>query len=169
MERGPRRVEIKRIEKEAARKVCFSKRKSGLFKKAAELSVLCGAEICAVVCSPGGRVFTFGHPSVEAIAARFLGESWPEEGPVITSGLQTEHLHRQCTELSRALEEEKIRRQGLEKKVKEMPTMGGSSLEDMERLLQSVELLRCRVGQRAEELRFEEVMLGSWGIPLATI
>ncbi|CAA6657720.1 unnamed protein product [Spirodela intermedia] len=54
--------------------VSFSKRRSGLFKKAAELAILCGAEIAAVVFSPAGKPFSFGHPSVEAIADRLLAE-----------------------------------------------------------------------------------------------
>lgn len=52
---GRQKIEIKRIEKEEARQVCFSKRRAGVFKKAHELSVLCGAEIAIVVFSPAGK------------------------------------------------------------------------------------------------------------------
>jgi len=52
--------------------VTFSKRRSGLFKKASELCTLCGVEIAIVVFSPAGKVFSFGHPKVESVTDRFL-------------------------------------------------------------------------------------------------
>ena len=55
--RGP--VELRRIEDRTSRQVRFSKRRSGLFKKAHELSVLCDAEVALVVFSPAGRLYEF--------------------------------------------------------------------------------------------------------------
>jgi SRF-type transcription factor (DNA-binding and dimerisation domain) len=72
---GRQKIEIKKIENEEARQVCFSKRRNGLFKKASELSTLCGAEICIVFLSPAGKAFSFGHPSVDSVADRFLSSS----------------------------------------------------------------------------------------------
>jgi hypothetical protein len=68
---GRQKIEIRPIESEDARQVCFSKRRVGLFKKASELTILCGAEAAAVVFSPAGKAFSFGNPSVEAIFERF--------------------------------------------------------------------------------------------------
>ncbi|XP_047080126.1 agamous-like MADS-box protein AGL62 [Lolium rigidum] len=68
---GRKKIEIRPIESEAARQVCFSKRRTGLFKKVSELSTLCGAEVAAVVFSPGGKVFSIGHPSVDSVLDRF--------------------------------------------------------------------------------------------------
>lgn len=53
------RVELRRIEDRTSRQVRFSKRRSGLFKKAFELSVLCDAEVALVVFSPAGRLYEF--------------------------------------------------------------------------------------------------------------
>ncbi|VFQ99621.1 unnamed protein product [Cuscuta campestris] len=53
------RVEMKRIENGARRQVTFSKRRKGLFKKAAELSVLCDAQIALIVFSPQGKLFQY--------------------------------------------------------------------------------------------------------------
>lgn len=52
--------------------VTFSKRRSGLFKKASELCTLCGVEMAIIVFSPARKVFSFGHPNVEYIIDRFL-------------------------------------------------------------------------------------------------
>ncbi|CAD5330129.1 unnamed protein product [Arabidopsis thaliana] len=59
------------MENESNLQVTFSKRRFGLFKKASELCTLSGAEILLIVFSPGGKVFSFGHPSVQELIHRF--------------------------------------------------------------------------------------------------
>lgn len=61
---------MKKIEKKSSLQVAFSKRRGGLFRKATELSVLCGVEIAILVKSPAGKLYSFGHPSVEALINR---------------------------------------------------------------------------------------------------
>ncbi|KAJ1277445.1 hypothetical protein BS78_04G004400 [Paspalum vaginatum] len=53
------RREMRRIEDSTSRQVTFSKRRSGLLKKAYELSVLCDAEVALIVFSPTGRLYQF--------------------------------------------------------------------------------------------------------------
>nr|QDF63368.1 SOC1 [Zoysia japonica] len=53
------RREMRRIEDTTSRQVTFSKRRSGLLKKAFELSVLCDAEVGLIVFSPRGRLYQF--------------------------------------------------------------------------------------------------------------
>jgi hypothetical protein len=69
---GRKKVEIKRINDEEARQVCFSKRCQGLFNKANELSILCGAIVGVVVFSISRRAYSIGHPSIGAVINRFL-------------------------------------------------------------------------------------------------
>ncbi|KAF3320039.1 MADS-box transcription factor 40 [Carex littledalei] len=57
------RVKLARIEDKTSRQVRFSKRRSGLFKKASELAVLCDAEVALLVFSPAGRLFEFSSCS----------------------------------------------------------------------------------------------------------
>ncbi|KAL0384802.1 UNVERIFIED_CONTAM: Agamous-like MADS-box protein [Sesamum radiatum] len=64
-----------KIENETNLQVTFSKRRAGLFKKANELSTLCGAETALLVFSPGNKAHSFGHPNVEAIFKRFLDQN----------------------------------------------------------------------------------------------
>ncbi|WVZ92015.1 hypothetical protein U9M48_038114 [Paspalum notatum var. saurae] len=63
------RVVLRRIEERTSRQVRFSKRRSGLFKKAHELSVLCDARVALVVFSPAGRFYQFASAgsSIEEI------------------------------------------------------------------------------------------------------
>nr|GMC51585.1 agamous-like MADS-box protein AGL62 [Ipomoea batatas] len=77
--RGRQRIEMVKIERKSNLEVTFSKRRAGLFKKASMLSTLCGADVAIIVFSPAGnKVFSFGHPNVEAVVERFLGEDNPE-------------------------------------------------------------------------------------------
>ncbi|XP_047093007.1 MADS-box transcription factor 51-like isoform X2 [Lolium rigidum] len=71
------KVELRRIEDRTSRQVRFSKRRSGLFKKAFELSVLCEVEVALVVFSPAGRLYEFvsSNTSVEEIFGRCRGLS----------------------------------------------------------------------------------------------
>ncbi|XP_044318126.1 agamous-like MADS-box protein AGL61 [Triticum aestivum] len=69
---GRKKIVIRRIENKAARDICFSKRRQGLFRKANELAVMCGAQVAAVVYSRAGKAYSFGHPSAEDIVDRFL-------------------------------------------------------------------------------------------------
>lgn len=119
--RGRRRIEIKRIEGREARQVTFTRRRTGLFKKAAELCVLCGAQAAAVVFSPGGRPYVFGDPAVEGIMDRFLGVQMPPASTSLPSAVG-EEFHRDEAmssgggrhEQSAAAWEEQIERFGLE-------------------------------------------------------
>ncbi|KAL8543821.1 hypothetical protein ACS0TY_004392 [Phlomoides rotata] len=60
---GRGKTELKRIENATSRQVTFSKRRSGLLKKAFELSVLCDAEVALIIFSPSGKLFEFSSSS----------------------------------------------------------------------------------------------------------
>ncbi|KAL7093992.1 hypothetical protein ACP275_11G073300 [Erythranthe tilingii] len=56
---GRRKLEMKEIENNSARMVCFSKRRSGLIKKAKELSVLCDVDVAAIIFSKRGKLYQY--------------------------------------------------------------------------------------------------------------
>uniref|UniRef100_K3XRN8 MADS-box domain-containing protein n=1 Tax=Setaria italica TaxID=4555 RepID=K3XRN8_SETIT len=58
------RVELRRIEDKASRQVRFSKRRSGLFKKAFELALLCDAEVALLVFSPAGKLYEYSSTRI---------------------------------------------------------------------------------------------------------
>jgi hypothetical protein len=74
---GRKKTASTKIQTKSHLQVTFSKRRSGVFKKASELCTLCGAEIAMIVFSPGNKVFSFGHPTVESILDRFLSSGNP--------------------------------------------------------------------------------------------
>ncbi|CAA3019672.1 agamous-like MADS-box AGL62 [Olea europaea subsp. europaea] len=69
---GRQKIKLAKIEIKNHLQVTFSKRRTGLFKKASELCTLCGVEITIIVFSPSGKVFSFGNPNVESILDRFF-------------------------------------------------------------------------------------------------
>ncbi|XP_071696077.1 agamous-like MADS-box protein AP1 [Rutidosis leptorrhynchoides] len=57
---GRGRVTLKRIENKVSRQVTFSKRRSGLLKKAHEISVLCEADVALIIFSTKGKLCDMG-------------------------------------------------------------------------------------------------------------
>ncbi|KAL6883743.1 hypothetical protein ACP4OV_011157 [Aristida adscensionis] len=131
---GRQKIVISLIKKEEARQVCFSKRRKGLFKKASELSIMCGAMVGAIFFSPFGRAFSFGHPSVEAVIKRFFtsidtnasatGGSSHDNGSIVEA---VESFNELQAELQELVEIEKKRTQRLEEAIQR--EMGGTAME----------------------------------------
>uniref|UniRef100_A0A7N0ZRF6 Uncharacterized protein n=1 Tax=Kalanchoe fedtschenkoi TaxID=63787 RepID=A0A7N0ZRF6_KALFE len=69
---GRGRVQMKRIENKINRQVTFSKRRTGLLKKANEISVLCDAEVALIIFSTKGKLFDYATDScMERILERY--------------------------------------------------------------------------------------------------
>ncbi|PHU07804.1 Agamous-like MADS-box protein AGL61 [Capsicum chinense] len=69
--KGRQKIPMKKIEKQDDRYVTFSKRRSGLYKKASELVKECDVDIGMIFFSPTGNPFAFFHPTVDAVVSRF--------------------------------------------------------------------------------------------------
>ncbi|XP_048138512.1 MADS-box protein AGL42-like isoform X5 [Rhodamnia argentea] len=85
MARG--KVQMRRIENTASRQVTFSKRRSGLLKKAYELSVLCDAEVGVIIFSQKGRLYEFSSSS-EKLSGQCLGSCSTDEIQMIGDQLE---------------------------------------------------------------------------------
>ncbi|KAL7236318.1 hypothetical protein ACSBR1_019568 [Camellia fascicularis] len=70
--KGRKKITMTKMENESNLQVTFSKWRSGLFKKASELSILCSAEVGIIVFSHGKKAYSFGYPTVDMIIDRFL-------------------------------------------------------------------------------------------------
>ncbi|KAH7850808.1 hypothetical protein Vadar_003248 [Vaccinium darrowii] len=110
--KGRRKVNMAKMENKSNLQVTFSKRRSGLFKKASELVTLCGIDMALIVFSPGDKAFSFGHPSVDNIIDRFLTQTLPPPNPTdnIVVAQQNENvslLNMQLTNAHAMLEAER--------------------------------------------------------------
>ncbi|GAA5843052.1 hypothetical protein JCM11251_002717 [Rhodosporidiobolus azoricus] len=65
--KGRKRISISYIEDKTKRSVTFTKRKSGLMKKAYELSTLTNTNVAVVIVSESGNIFTFCTPSLSGV------------------------------------------------------------------------------------------------------
>ncbi|KAI8554731.1 hypothetical protein RHMOL_Rhmol05G0120900 [Rhododendron molle] len=68
---GRGKVVIKRIDNSTSRQVTFSKRRSGLLKKAKELSVLCDAEVGLIIFSSTEKLYDFASTSMKSVIERY--------------------------------------------------------------------------------------------------
>ncbi|CEQ42776.1 SPOSA6832_04626 [Sporobolomyces salmonicolor] len=72
---GRRKISIEYIEDKPRRHVTFTKRKSGLMKKAFELSTLTGTDCLVVVVSESGLVYTFATPALKGVTEHQRGKN----------------------------------------------------------------------------------------------
>ncbi|PON50793.1 MADS-box transcription factor [Trema orientale] len=128
--KGRQKTQMKMIEDEDDRLITFSKRRSGIYKKASELVTLCGAEVGLVIFSPSGKPFSYGHPSIESVANDILLSGTNAAGaasvdaathPIFEAHrrLRINELNQQYNDLFGHLETEKERRREVEKMTEE--------------------------------------------------
>lgn len=149
------------VKDSSSRQVTFSKRRTGLFKKANELATLCGAEVAVVVFSPGGKPFSFGHPNVDSVADRFLNQDpEPKDGNVIGTS-SAEKLNQQLTDLLKQSQAEKKRGEILDKAIKasHKTSIDDLSLNELEKLKRSLENLRENLKVQANEMEASSSLL----------
>ncbi|CAN1122409.1 Agamous-like MADS-box protein AGL62 [Linum perenne] len=78
---------MRQIEKDSDKMITFSKRRGGIYRKVNELVTLTDCDIGFLVFSPTGKAFSFGDPSFDYIANRFMGREQPEP-PSIASNME---------------------------------------------------------------------------------
>ncbi|KAK9118292.1 hypothetical protein Scep_016385 [Stephania cephalantha] len=102
---GRGRVQLKRIENKINRQVTFSKRRSGLLKKAHEISVLCDADVALIVFSTKGKLFEYSTDSgMDRILERYERYSYAERELVAVDPESQNHLmYESISELQKKL------------------------------------------------------------------
>ncbi|GMJ12628.1 AGAMOUS-like 62 [Hibiscus trionum] len=161
---GRQKVEMVKMKNNSNLQVTFSKRRSGLFKKASELCTLCGVEIGIIVFSPGNKVFSFGHPEIGNVIDRYLNGNPPDNSGTLHimeahRNAHVRELNMQLTELVSQLEVEKRRGEELnhmrrasqgqywwEAPVEEL------SLPQLQQLKSALEELKKNVEKQVEKL-----------------
>ncbi|PWA69968.1 transcription factor, MADS-box, Transcription factor, K-box [Artemisia annua] len=79
---GRGRIEIKKIENVSSRQVTFSKRRTGLMKKAKELAILCDAEVGVIIFSSTGKLYEFASSRLQNIISRYERNSNSSTNPI---------------------------------------------------------------------------------------
>ncbi|KAE9608892.1 hypothetical protein Lal_00020276 [Lupinus albus] len=154
---GRRKIEIKMVKDLNTRQVTFSKRRSGLFKKANELSIMCGCELAIVMFSHGNKPYSYGHPNVDAVAAKVLQKEPNSNSVQCNSSSNDEKLNKLNEELNDIMEqtyEEAKKGEALDKALEEKK----KELENFQDL-SVLEELRFNIKERMNELEAVEAML----------
>ncbi|KAJ6959390.1 agamous-like MADS-box protein AGL62 [Populus alba] len=162
--KGRQKLEMVKIPNESNLMVTFSKRRSGLFKKASELCTLCGAEVSMIVFSPGKKVFSFGHPSVEKVMERYVSGNIPQNSGAFHlieahRNARVHELNMQLTQAANQLEVEKKRGEDLDRMRKASQSRNWwenpiqeLSLEQLEQLKASLLDLKQDVTRHAKQI-----------------
>ncbi|XP_019431648.1 PREDICTED: agamous-like MADS-box protein AGL29 [Lupinus angustifolius] len=155
---GRRKIEIKMVKDTNTRQVTFSKRRTGLFKKANELSILCGAEVAIVVFSPGNKPYSFGHPDVESVASRFLEQEPRPNVPSSSSSCDAnmEKLNQQLNNVMNQLHEEEKKGEVYDKALNQRKK---TKLEELQEMLDLAAELKFNVKSRLDDMEAVETML----------
>ncbi|XP_024992518.1 floral homeotic protein AGAMOUS-like [Cynara cardunculus var. scolymus] len=149
---GKGKIEIKRIENTTNRQVTFCKRRSGLLKKAYELSVLCDAEVALIVFSSRGRLYEYANNSVRGTIDRYKKACLdpPSGGSVVEANAQ---FYQQ--------EGAKLRQQIANLQNQNRNIMGESltdmPVKDLKNLEGKLEKAISRIRSKKNELLFAEI------------
>ncbi|RZC52069.1 hypothetical protein C5167_020498 [Papaver somniferum] len=138
---GRGKIEIKRIENPTNRQVTYSKRRSGIFKKAKELTILCDAQVCLIMFSNTGKVCEYVSPSttMKEFFDRFRRvtniDLWASQYETLQEQLKTQK------EINSRLKKEIRQRTGQD----DLNELTFEELRSLEaNLLSSVEIVRLR-------------------------
>nr|XP_016436438.1 PREDICTED: agamous-like MADS-box protein AGL29 [Nicotiana tabacum] len=100
--KGRQKIAMKKIENKDDRFATFSKRRTGLYKKAGNLVSQCDVDIGIVLSSPTGKPFSFFHPTNDVVIARFQN---PDMQLSEINHLVAAHARNKVNHLSSRLEE----------------------------------------------------------------
>ncbi|XP_028781347.1 agamous-like MADS-box protein AGL29 [Neltuma alba] len=158
MARRPRQKNRKLIADPRTKHTTFSKRRCSIFQKASELCTLCAVEMALVIFSPGGKPYSFGHPSTDAVIDRLITGS---ADPILRNSSEEEKAQREAimaeldkeySDLNAQLKEEKERGKELNQEMKNLPDIEKMSRDELMKLKESLEALRVKIRSRKEEL-----------------
>ncbi|KAI3431012.1 MADS-box domain-containing protein [Psidium guajava] len=180
--KGRKKIEIKKITNKSSQQVTFSKRRSGLFKKASELCILCGAHIAIIVFSPVHKIFCFGHPNVDYIVDRYVRgtsldphqDGGGEEGAIAAAAddiVPALHaLNEEYDEVLQELAREKQRGVELKRAERDGTAGGGDrfwwdkaldndmAAEELEQFVFAVEELMQKVAMKADDMMMRSLL-----------
>ncbi|CAN6483539.1 unnamed protein product [Victoria cruziana] len=149
---GRGKIEIKRIENTTNRQVTFCKRRSGLLKKAYELSVLCDAEVALIIFSSRGRLYEYANNSVRGTIERYKKAYADSSNSGAAAETNAQYYHHESHKLRQQISKiQQDNRQMLGEGVSEM------SIRDLRSLENKLEKSICRIRTKKNDLLNSEI------------
>ncbi|KAG0523702.1 hypothetical protein BDA96_07G145500 [Sorghum bicolor] len=148
---GRGKIEIKRIDNATSRQVTFSKRRSGLFKKAKELAILCDAEVGLVVFSSTGRLYDFASTSMKSVIERY-SEAREEHHQTMSASAEAKLWQREAGSLRQQLHNlQEHHRQLLGQQ------LSGLDVRDLQNLENKLEMSLRNIRLKKDQLIFDQI------------
>ncbi|CAL2241449.1 unnamed protein product [Prunus armeniaca] len=142
------KTQMRRIENATSRQVTFSKRRSGLLKKAFELSVLCDAEVALIIFSPRGKLYEFASSSMQTTIERYQKHTKDNltNNKSVSTDQNMQHLKQESSSMMKQIEFLEISKRKLLGE-----GLGSCSIEELQEIEQqlerSVSNVRARKGK----------------------
>ncbi|KAJ1283381.1 hypothetical protein BS78_03G124400 [Paspalum vaginatum] len=159
---GRGRIEIQRIDSRTNRQVTFSKRRSGLMKKARELSILCEADVGLIVFSCTGRLYEFASSSMKSIIEHYQEAREENNCSLLNPTSEAKFWQMEVATLRQQV-------QNLQNNNRKLmgEELSGLTIRDLQFLQSQVEMSLQSIRKTKEQLLAEEIMrLNQKGIDL---
>ncbi|XP_076921939.1 MADS-box transcription factor 27-like isoform X1 [Bidens hawaiensis] len=147
---GRGKIVIRRIDNSTSRQVTFSKRRSGLLKKAKELAILCDAEVGVMIFSSTGKLHEFSNTSMKSVIDRY--HKAKEEQQLTNPVSDVRFWQREAAVLKQqlqSLQENHRRMMGEE--------LSGLAVKDLQAMENQLEMSLRSVRMKKDKLLFEEI------------
>ncbi|XP_031377140.1 MADS-box transcription factor 23-like isoform X2 [Punica granatum] len=148
---GRGKIVIRRIDNSTSRQVTFSKRRSGLLKKAKELAILCDAEVGVIIFSSTGKLYDFASSSMNSVIERY-NKAKEDHLQMINPMNEVKFWRREAAMLRQQL-------QNLQENHRQMmgEELSGLSVKDLQRLENQLEISIRGVRVKKDQLLLEEI------------
>ncbi|CAL4998897.1 unnamed protein product [Urochloa decumbens] len=148
---GRGKIEIKRIDNATSRQVTFSKRRSGLLKKAKELAILCDAEVGLIVFSSTGRLYDFASTSMKSVIERY-SEAKEDHHQTRSASDEAKFWQREAVSLRQQLHNlQEHHRQLLGQQ------LSGLDVKDLQNLENKLELSLRNIRMKKDQLMIDQI------------
>ncbi|CAA3001055.1 truncated transcription factor CAULIFLOWER A-like [Olea europaea var. sylvestris] len=150
---GRGKVQLKRIENKINRQVTFSKRRTGLLKKAHELSVMCDAEVALIIFSNKGKLIEYSTDScMDRILERYERNSFAEKQLVLNDPVSPANWTLEYNKLKARIE--LLQREQRHYMGEELHSL---SQRDLQNLEQQLAIALKNIRSRKNQLLYESI------------
>nr|AQM52283.1 FYF1 [Monotropa hypopitys] len=145
------KTQLKRIENTSSRQVTFSKRKSGLLKKAFELSVLCDAEVGLIIFSTSGKLYEFSSSNINKTIERYQRNAKNLETRNKANQDNLQKMKEEVVSMSKKIEFLEVSKRKLLG-----DCVGSCSVDDLQQIEEQLEKSLSNIRERKERTLIEE-------------